>query len=144
MKARRVLETCLYVDDLEAAERFYVDVLGLTLVTRRPGRHVFLRCGQQMVLLFDPLACQSVEGEIPPHGARGPGHVAFAAGNADLPNWRERLSGFGIPIERLITWPGGGQSLYLRDPAGNSLEFASPRIWGWNEDPAPTASDSVP
>lgn len=136
MKTRHVLETCLYVDDLEAAERFYVELLGLTLVSRRPGRHVFLRCGDQMVLLFDPLACQSEVGEIPPHGARGAGHVAFAARNDELPRWRERLSQFGVPLERAITWPGGGQSIYLRDPAGNSLELASPRIWGLPEDDA--------
>jgi len=26
-------------------------------------------------------------------------------------------------------WPQGGRSIYFRDPAGNSLEFAEPRIW---------------
>jgi catechol 2,3-dioxygenase-like lactoylglutathione lyase family enzyme len=24
----------------------------------------------------------------------------------------------------------GGRSIYFRDPSGNSLEFAEPRIWG--------------
>ncbi|MGN6582964.1 MAG: glyoxalase/bleomycin resistance/extradiol dioxygenase family protein, partial [Rhizobiaceae bacterium] len=24
----------------------------------------------------------------------------------------------------------GGRSIYFRDPAGNSIEFAEPRIWG--------------
>ena len=47
-----ILETCLYVSDLEAAERFYRDVLGLEFDSRQPGRHVFLRLGTQMLLLF--------------------------------------------------------------------------------------------
>ncbi len=133
MTLQRVLETCLYVNDLEAAERFYVDVLGLTFVARQPGRHVFLRCGEQMVLLFDPVACQTDDGDIPPHGMRGAGHVAFAVSNADQVAWRDRLQRHGVLIERSVRWPGGGESIYLRDPAGNSLELASPLIWGLSD-----------
>jgi catechol 2,3-dioxygenase-like lactoylglutathione lyase family enzyme len=40
-----------------------------------------------------------------------------------------------ITIEAEVTWPNGGRSLYFRDPAGNSLEIASPSIWGLS-DPA--------
>jgi catechol 2,3-dioxygenase-like lactoylglutathione lyase family enzyme len=35
----------------------------------------------------------------------------------------------GIAVEAEVTWPGGGRSLYFRDPAGNSLEIAEARIW---------------
>ncbi|MGH2457249.1 MAG: VOC family protein, partial [Chloroflexota bacterium] len=48
MRAERVLETCLYVDDLTAAEAFYASVLGLELFSKVPGRHVFFRCGEGM------------------------------------------------------------------------------------------------
>lgn len=141
MRVERVLETCLYVDDLVVAEQFYRDLLGLEFVSRQPGRHVFLRCGRQMVLLFDPLASQAENGEFPAHGARGPGHVAFATSNAELPRWRARLAERQIPVEREIEWPGGGRSVYFRDPAGNSLELASPRLWGFPEDvPSGTAA----
>ena len=134
MKAVQVLETCLYVNDLVRAERFYADVLGLEFVSRQEGRHVFFRCGQAMVLLFNPLASRvenSHDGlQIPTHGAVGPGHVAFAASTADLPAWIAHLEAHSTPIERTIDWPGGGRSLYFRDPAGNSLELATPQIWG--------------
>jgi catechol 2,3-dioxygenase-like lactoylglutathione lyase family enzyme len=134
MKATKVLETCLYVDDLVRAERYYTDVLGLEFVSRQEGRHVFFRCGQAMVLLFNPLASREaslVAGTpIPLHGAFGAGHAAFAASEAELPKWRAHLESQGVAIEQTIDWPGGGQSLYFRDPAGNSLEFATPRIWG--------------
>jgi hypothetical protein len=49
-----VLESSLYCPDLDGAERFYRDVLGLEVVARQVGRHVFLRCGEGMVLLFNP------------------------------------------------------------------------------------------
>lgn len=128
-----VLETCLYVDDLPAAERFYADVLGLEFYSRQDHRHVFFRCGQQMVLLFDPRVSSDAESALPTHGAVGPGHVAFAVSAAEIPAWRERLQSRGVAIEKLVNWPGGGTSLYFRDPAGNSVEIATPKIWGIEE-----------
>ncbi|MCA9121097.1 MAG: VOC family protein [Planctomycetaceae bacterium] len=125
-----VLETCLYVDDLVAAERFYTDVLGLAFVSRHAGRHVFFRCGAGMLLLFDPSASIDPTSEIPTHGARGPGHVAFAIAHIELEEWAARLQLYGVAIEREVTWPNGGQSIYFRDPAGNSLEFATRDLWG--------------
>lgn len=128
MRAQRILETCLYVDDLDAAERFYTTVLGLEPYSRLAGRHVFLRCGDAMFLLFDPRAT-SQPGGVPTHGARGPGHAAFAVATAELQSWREQLDRHGVSIETEIAWPRGGYSLYFRDPAGNSVELATPAVW---------------
>ena len=124
----KVLETCLYVNDLEVAEKFYTEVLGLKFHKRQPGRHLFLRCGAQMVLLFDPQTT-SKDGKTP-HGAVGAGHIAFAAADEELLLWEKHLSELGIKIEDEVNWPGGGRSIYFRDPAGNSLEFATVRTWG--------------
>ncbi len=129
MQAHGVLETCLYVNDLEAAERFYRDVLGLEFASRQPGRHVFFRCGGQMVLLFDPRESSKPGQDLPAHGARGPGHVAFSATHEEIALWRAHLKRCGVPLEAEVAWPGGGQSIYFRDPAGNSLEIATPDIW---------------
>jgi len=52
----RVLEACLYATDLDAAERFYVDVLGLERYSGMPGRHVFFRCGAGMFLVREVAA----------------------------------------------------------------------------------------
>ena len=65
MQPLEVLETCLYVGDLAAAERFYSQVLGLVFHSRQAGRHVFFRCGRGMLLLFNPDHSNS-PGEIPP------------------------------------------------------------------------------
>ncbi|HZN33731.1 MAG TPA: VOC family protein [Pirellulaceae bacterium] len=130
MQLQHILETSLYVDDLARAEHFYVEILGLSLVSRQEGRHVFLRCGQRMLLLFNPLGSRQSSDQFPPHGAFGPGHVAFGVAESSLDHWSAYLAERGIPIERVIDWPQGGRSLYFRDPAGNSLELATPRIWG--------------
>jgi catechol 2,3-dioxygenase-like lactoylglutathione lyase family enzyme len=124
----RVLETVLYVDDLDAAARFYGDVLGLELDSRKDGLFAFFKCGGGMLLLFEPQAA-STGRSVPAHGASGPGHVCFAVGEDDLDGWKAHLEEAGVAIEQHIDWPRGGRSFYFRDPAGNSLELATPKIW---------------
>ena len=129
MHVKQVLESCLYADDLATARIFYTKVLGLKVHSQVPGRHLFFRCGDGMFLLFNPHATSQSTGSIPTHGAHGPGHIAFAVQKADLPAWRERLLQNDVAIEAEITWPSGGCSIYFRDPAGNSVEFATPQTW---------------
>ncbi|RMD96872.1 MAG: glyoxalase/bleomycin resistance/extradiol dioxygenase family protein [Bacteroidetes bacterium] len=134
-----ILETCLYAEDLEAAEDFYTRVLGLELFAREPGRHVFFRCGSGMFLIFNPAATQnpasSAGGVVPGHGARGPGHVCFRIAAGETDRWREKLLAEGVAIESEVHWPRGGTSLYFRDPAGNCVELAPASIWGLKETP---------
>ncbi len=139
-RVRGVLETCIYARDLEAAEAFYKDALGLEPFQKAPGRHVFFRCGPDAVfLVFDPHATRRPDPKlgVPPHGAEGAGHVTFSIREAELSAWRARLAARGVEIEKEIGWPGGGSSLYFRDPAGNSVELASPRIWNLPEERDP-------
>ena len=123
----RILETSLYADDLVRAELFYEKVLGLKLFAKDKGRHVFFKCGDQMLLIFNP--AKTLREIAVPHGARGPGHVAFAVPLDKLDPWIGRLNQHGVEIEKDILWPGGGRSIYFRDPAGNCLELASPLLW---------------
>ena len=130
-----MLESALYCPDLDAAERFYHDVLGLEVIARQVGRHVFLRCGDGVVLLFDPRATAdpataSAGPPIPRHGAHGPGHLAFRIPERDIERWRAHLTEARIPIETEVRWPQDGYSLYVRDPAGNSIELATAALWG--------------
>jgi catechol 2,3-dioxygenase-like lactoylglutathione lyase family enzyme len=128
----QVLETSLYVDDLEAAECFYGDTLGLELDSRKEGIFSFFRFRSGMLLLFRPY--RSLAGrQVPAHGASGPGHVCFAVAESEIAAWHARLTAAGVSIEHEQTWPRGGRSIYFRDPAGNSLEIATPRIWGLPE-----------
>lgn len=130
-RVERILETCLCVDDLAVARQFYTEVLGLTVSAEQTDRHLFFRVGNQMLLLFDPQESSKPLGTIPAHGTHGAGHVCFAVrDDAELDDWQVQLAEHGVSIESIHVWPTGGRSLYFRDPAGNSLEFATPGIWG--------------
>jgi catechol 2,3-dioxygenase-like lactoylglutathione lyase family enzyme len=125
-----LVETGIYADDLDRAERFYRDVLGLELIGREPGRHVFFRVGREDVLLvFNPETTAKGE-HLPAHGARGPGHFALGILADALDPWRQRLASHGVAIEQEVDWPRGGRSLYFRDPAGNLVELLTPGLWG--------------
>lgn len=130
-----ILETSVYADDLEAAERFYAGVMGLEVVFRKEGRHVFFRVPGAMLMVFRAAATRvSGDPERPghlTHGAEGPGHVCFAAEAGALQAWRDHFVAQGIEIEDDFAWPNGARSIYLRDPAGNSVEIAEPRLWGY-------------
>ena len=90
---RNLVETSAYVDDLDRAERFYRDVLGLSVMGREQGRHVFFRVGDADVLLLF-LADETLKGlHLPAHGARGPGHFALGIDAEALDDWRRRLFG---------------------------------------------------
>lgn len=133
----RLLEAALYVEDLAAAEAFYGGVLGLPRIARQEGRHVFFRIGSAVLLIFDPARTERVEPDaalpVPPHGARGPGHLCLAATDEQIEAWAARLAAAGHAIEADFRWPNGARSIYFRDPAGNSLEIAEPRLWGFDQ-----------
>jgi catechol 2,3-dioxygenase-like lactoylglutathione lyase family enzyme len=128
-----ILEAALYADDLEAAEWFYGDVLGLEQIVRVDARHVFYRVGGGVLLVFNPSETCKPPGNpdlpVPPHGANGPGHFCFAVEGKALDDWCARLDAAGVDIEADFRWPNGARSIYFRDPAGNSLEMAEPSLW---------------
>ena len=122
-KIHAVIETAIYVDDLAAAEDFYGGILGLPVIGKEPGRHVFFQVGNSSVLLVF-LPQTTLRGDVlPSHGARGPGHFALGIELPSLDAWRRHLNAHGVSIEREVEWPNGGKSIYFRDPAGNSAEL---------------------
>ncbi|BCH13805.1 VOC family protein [Mesorhizobium sp. L-2-11] len=135
MTPSAILESALYVTDLDVAEKFYTDVLGLDLLGKVDGRHLFFRCGDGVLLIFNAEATKvppapDARLKVPPHGTVGDGHLCFAASADEIVRWRAHLERKKIAIESEFEWPQGGRSIYIRDPSGNSIEFAEPRIWG--------------
>lgn len=129
----RILETALYVDDLGRSRGFYVDVLGAAVLLDT-GRLLALDVGGASVLLLfargatlEPLA--TAGGVVPPHGAHGPQHLAFAIPADALERWDAHLRHCGVAIESRVRWPRGGESLYVRDPDGHSVELVTPGLW---------------
>lgn len=130
---RRVLETALYVADLERAAEFYRDVLGLRSLAST-GRFAALDAGGGTILLLflrgEGASGEAAEGEgIPPHEGSGSTHFAFAVDREALAAWREHLTSRGVEIEREVGWARGGRSLYFRDLDQHLVELASPGVW---------------
>ena len=100
MNIKAVVETAIYVDDLRAAEAFYGAILGLPVIGKEPGRHVFFQVGEASVLIAF-LAEATLKGDLlPPHGATGPGHFALGIEGEALDAWRKLLQGHGVTIEK--------------------------------------------
>ena len=132
-KITGVLEAALYAADLDRAEAFYHGVLNMEVVLRLEQRHVFFRAGQTILLVFNPeetaKPSQNTRMPVPAHGAHGPGHVCFRASRDEISRWRAHVLDQGIAVAAEFDWPNGARSLYIRDPAGNSVEFAEPHLW---------------
>jgi catechol 2,3-dioxygenase-like lactoylglutathione lyase family enzyme len=127
-EVQAIVETAIYVDDLERAAAFYRDVLGLVASPGANERHVFFPVGDRMLLLFNPR--ETLRGEtLPSHGTTGAAHFALGIRPQDLDAWRARLAEHRVAIEQEVDWPRGGKSLYFRDPAGNSVELITPGVW---------------
>lgn len=131
---RRVLETCLYVDDIARARDFYERILGL-----EPGfkdeRMVSYRVGETMLLLFlrgattEPVEMRS--GTIPPHDGAGPAHFALSIEAGMQEAWAAHLRANDVAVESTVRWPGSDAlSLYFRDPDNHLVELATPGLWG--------------
>jgi catechol 2,3-dioxygenase-like lactoylglutathione lyase family enzyme len=124
-----VLETGLYARDLDAAEQFYHGVLGLEVMLRTEGNHVTFRCGPGVIHVFDPASSRGRDG-LPAHGADEAVHVAFGVATDRLAAWRRHFARHDISVEHEEQWGEGQRSIYVRDPAGNSVELATSTLWG--------------
>lgn len=133
-----VLETALYVDDMERARGFYEGVLGLEPMFADERLTAFPVGGRSALLIFRRGAATHTArlpgGTIPPHDGAGPIHCAFSVAADALPAWEARLAARGVAVEGRTEWPsrrGGAASvsIYFRDPDGHLLELATPGLW---------------
>lgn len=128
-----VLETSLYVSDLQRAATFYERIFGLRPMAGDDRFCAYPVAGKQVLLLFVrggttesvPLA----GGDIPPHDGSGQYHMAFSCAAEELPKWEAHLAANSVPIESTVHWERGGTSIYFRDPDENLIEIATPGIW---------------
>ena len=128
-----VLETSLYVADLDRAVAFYENVLGLRQITDgyfEGGRGAALQVGSgSSVLLLFRADITRLGGILPAHGTTGAVHVAFRIEPRECDSWRQRLREHGVVIEKEFAFGNQSPSIYFRDPDGNSLELAVASIW---------------
>lgn len=128
-----VLETALYVADLDRSIEFYRRLFGFEVMLRDERMCALNVADRQVLLLFkiggSTRPSQTPGGTIPPHDGRGTLHMAFAIAEAGLGEWQSWLHENGVAIESHVQTERGGHSLYFRDPDGHAIEVATPRLW---------------
>jgi len=127
MKLERLDHFGIEVRDLSRAERFYVDVLGLSVVTRF-GDQILMDCGGQNLALFEvartPLTAAE-RTQVIAHPL-GRGHHAFRVSREDFLSAARKLGDAGVETATPINW-GDHDCLYFLDLDGNLLEIVSYR-----------------
>ena len=128
-----ILETCLSVQDLARARKFYSGLFDYPVMRSDERFCAFDIGGKQVLLLFvrgsDPDGTVLPFGRIPPHGTTGASHIGIRVPAESLAAWKSRLGEFGIAIESEFQWPTSGISIYFRDPDGHLLELLTPGVW---------------
>lgn len=128
-----ILETAVYVDDMESAHAFYEGVLGLHRMVSGERLYAYDAGPAQALLVFHRgHTAEDVVtsgGVVPGHDTQGHGHFAFRIDPDQLDPWRGYLLTQGVEIISEVVWPAGGTSLYFNDPDGNILELASAPLW---------------
>ncbi len=128
-----VLETALYVDDMERARAFYEGVLGLEPMFADARLTAYPVGGRSALLIFRRGAATETAhlpgGTIPPHDGAGPIHCALSIAADALPAWEAHLAARGTAVEGRTVWRSSSVSIYFRDPDGHLLELATPGLW---------------
>jgi catechol 2,3-dioxygenase-like lactoylglutathione lyase family enzyme len=112
------------VADLDRAERFYTEVLGMTPQMRLPDQ-VLLRYGDGACALFLKPDRQPGGRELIEHPL-GQSHHAFRVAAAELARARSLFEERRVPHHAPIDW-GDHDCLYFLDPDGNLLELVAYR-----------------
>jgi catechol 2,3-dioxygenase-like lactoylglutathione lyase family enzyme len=128
-----ILETALYVKDVTHAANFYRRLFGFQTL-RESERLIALDVdGNDVLLIFKEGATRepfpTPGGVVPGHTGAGPTHLAFTITPDEVEPWRTRLASERIPIESEVTWEGGSQSIYFRDPDRTLVELMTPGFW---------------
>ncbi|RDB44876.1 glyoxalase [Halomonas sp. DQ26W] len=130
-----VLETALYVEDMDRARAFFEGVMGLEAFNADHRFTAYDAGAGSVLLLFgqgetlETVVLPNNMGTIPPHDGKGRLHLAFAISAEALPKWEAQLYDHGVIIEGRTHWPRGGESIYFRDPDGHLVELATPGVW---------------
>ena len=127
LQVRRLDHFGVDVTDLDRAERFYTEVLGMTVELRLPDQRL-LSYGAGNCALFhkpdrDPGGLEQIADPL------GKSHHAFEVGWDDLKAAEALFAARGVPYHAPIDW-GDHDCLYFLDPDGNLLELVGYRMKG--------------
>jgi catechol 2,3-dioxygenase-like lactoylglutathione lyase family enzyme len=116
-----ISELVLEVSDLEAARRFYREVLGFEETLYGEGRE-----GRYWYLIGDTARLGLWTEQVGLAGGRGGAHVhfAFQVPDPEVDRIKSRIEAAGAEVEGPIQL-GPGRAVYVTDPDGNVVEFWS-------------------
>ena len=119
--ASGISELVLEVADLEAARRFYRDLLGFEETLYGEGRE-----GRYWYLVGETARLGLWTEQVGLAGGRGGAHVhfAFQVADGEIDPLRERITAAGGEVAGPIQL-GPGRAIYVTDPDGNVVEFWS-------------------
>jgi catechol 2,3-dioxygenase-like lactoylglutathione lyase family enzyme len=129
MNILHIKETCIYVTDLQQTENFYKGKLGLKVIGRVEGRHIFFSAGNSVLLCFIAEATRDIHMHLPAHGASGQIHFAFEIKKEEYESAKKEILEKNIYIEYEQEWKENTRSFYFRDPDGHLIEIAQEGIW---------------
>jgi catechol 2,3-dioxygenase-like lactoylglutathione lyase family enzyme len=122
----------LLVDDMAAARNFYTEVIGCTVDNALPQYGMLqLRAGGALIDLVDIGSREGEWAKPPVDGGRNMDHVALATGPWDEGALRAHLAAHQVAIvEEGMRYgaKGDGYSVYVKDPAGNTVELKGPPL----------------
>ncbi len=128
-----IIETSIYVDDLDRASRFYEELFDIKRIEGDERLRAYSVGGRSVLLIFKRGSSLQVTelpfGKMGSHDGSGPLHLAFSISTEELPEWEKLLAEKKIAIESRVRWPRGGTSLYFRDPDHHLVELATPGVW---------------
>ncbi|MEY4930158.1 MAG: hypothetical protein RI909_882 [Bacteroidota bacterium] len=128
MNIRQIKETCIYTTDLNAAKKFYHDVLGLPVIGEAEGKHIFFRAGSCVLLCFNPDDSR-LKKSPPAHFSEGKYHFAFEVAPDEYEKHKQEIIQKGIAVTDTLIWKNGQESFYFNDPVGNVVEIVPEGIW---------------
>lgn len=128
MKFVQIKETCIYCKDLEKAKEFYAGLLELPVVSYVPGKHIFFKAGNSMLLCFNPDDSRHKKNP-PPHFGEGNIHFAFEVPADEYERVKKEITAKHIPITATLVRENGQESFYFEDPEKNVLEVVPAGIW---------------
>lgn len=128
-----ILESALYVEDIDRSVDFYQRLFGFDVLTRGRRICVLNVAGSNVLLIFQRGSSTSPTrtpgGVIPPTDGAGELHMAFRIDAESLDEWRQWLAENGVETESEVKWERGGISLYFRDPDRHTIELVTPGTW---------------
>ena len=106
----------LHVSDVERSKTFYIGLLGMS-VAHEGGGHTFLRCGEQVVALFEAPAGTSVKTGVELN------HLALRLDSGEHAAVKATLEEYGCTVSGRS---GDPNCLYFNDPDGHRLQLLLP------------------